>query len=60
MSPVHLRAGINICLTTTDPFLHIIAWIFNDDNGSWSSQLVPVPVSVKDMEKYIFFLHKQG
>ena len=41
MPPVQLRPGISICLTTTDPFLPIIAWTCNDDNCSWSSQLVP-------------------
>ena len=38
---VQLRAWINICLTTTDHFLPIIAWTYNDDNFSLSSQLVP-------------------
>ena len=39
--PVQLRSGINICLTTTDPCLPIIAWKCNDVYYSWSSQLVP-------------------
>ena len=41
MPPVQLRRGINICLTTTDPCLPIIAWKCNDAYCSWSSQLVP-------------------
>ena len=39
--PGQLRPGINICLTTTDPCLPIIAWKCNDAYSSWSSQLVP-------------------
>ena len=39
--PVQLRSGINICLTTTDPCLPIIAWKCNDAYCSWSSQLLP-------------------
>ena len=41
-APVQLRPGINICLTTTDPFLPSMAWTCNDTNCSWSSQLVPL------------------
>ena len=41
MAPVQLRPGINVWLTTTDPFLPTIAWTCNEPNCSWSSQLVP-------------------
>ena len=33
MPPVQLRPGINISLTTTDPFLLIIAWTCNRGGG---------------------------
>ena len=36
--PVQLIPGINVCLTTTDPCLPIIAWKCNDAYCSWSSQ----------------------
>ena len=38
---MHLRQGIDIRLTTTDPCLLIIVWICNDAYCSWSSQCVP-------------------
>ena len=41
MRPAQLRPGMNICMTTTDPFLPIIAWTCNEPNCFWSSQLVP-------------------
>ena len=41
MPAVQLRPGINICLTTYDPCLHIIAWQCNDAFVSWSIKSVP-------------------
>ena len=41
LPPVPLRTGINICLTTADPCLPIIAWKCNNAYVSWSSQLLP-------------------
>ena len=51
MPPMQLRPGIHICLTSTDPFLPIIAWTCNDDNCSWSSQLVP---SIPPGQSFLF------
>ena len=38
---MQLGPGSNICLTTADPCLPIIAWKCNDAYFSWSSQLAP-------------------
>ena len=35
MLSMQLRPGINICLTTTDPYLPFIAWKCNDAYVSW-------------------------
>ena len=51
MSPMNLRPGINIWLTTTDPCLPIIAWKCNDVCYSRSSQLV----SRNPTEQYFLF-----
>ena len=50
--PVQLRPGINICLTTTDPCLAIIARKCNDAYCFWSSQLVPS----NPMGQYFLFI----